>query len=86
MIGGKDSYSYLLVGGEVFAPSTISTPEFGEQWKVYLQSENVKDFDLLIEKSYPRTDNLVNIIRKNYRLRLIYSDDNIDHFVCEMIS
>lgn len=86
MIGGKDSYSYLLVGGEVFAPSTISTPEFGEQWKVYLQSENVKDFDLLIEKSYPGTDNLVNIIRKNYRLRLIYSDDNIDHFVCEIIS
>lgn len=86
MIGGKDSYSYLLVGGEVFAPSTISTPEFGEQWEVYLKSENVKDFDLLIEKSYPSTDNLINIVQKNYQLRLIYSDDYIAHFVCEILS
>lgn len=84
MIGGSNPYSYLLVGGEVFSPTTTGTPVYGKQWKEYLQLRNLEDFDLIVDKNIQSTDDLLKIIGDNYNLELVSEDNNIG-LICRLV-
>ena len=81
MVAGTDSYAYLLLNGEVFSPSTTGTPVYGDQMKMYLQRNDAEDFDLIVEKKFPNSSKLIDILRTYYQLRLISSDEVIEHYV-----
>ena len=81
MVAGTDSYAYLLLDGEVFSPSTTGTPVYGDQMKMYLQRNDAEDFDLIVEKKFPNSSKLIDILRTYYQLRLISSDEVIEHYV-----
>ena len=40
-----------------------------------------EDFDLIVEKKFPNSSKLIDILRTYYQLRLISSDEVIEHYV-----
>ena len=81
MVAGTDSYSWIILNGEVFSPSTTGTPVYGDQMKNYLLRNGADDFDLIVEKKFPESSQLLDIVRESYHLRLIYADDAVEHYV-----
>lgn len=49
--------------------------------KMYLQRNDAEDFDLIVEKKFPNSSKLIDILRTYYQLRLISSDEVIEHYV-----
>ncbi len=81
MIGSNNSYAYVLVGGNVFAPTTTGTPFYGAQWETYIANTETDSFDLLIQSSFDEAKNLMTIVEKYYDLEPVSSQDDMVHYL-----
>lgn len=81
MLGGDDTYAYLVMNADVFAPTTISTPNYSSQWREYLDLKQAENFDLVLETSYEESLNLLKIVSESYTVSLVESGETYTHYL-----
>lgn len=81
MLGGSDSYAYLAMNADVFAPTTISTPYYSSQWREYLDLKQEEYFDLILETSYEKSSDLLKVVSKDYTVSLAESGETYTHYL-----
>lgn len=81
MLGGSDSYAYLAMNADAFAPTTISTPNYSSQWREYLDLKQAENFDLVLETSYEESLNLLKIVSESYTVSLVESGETYTHYL-----
>lgn len=81
MLGGDDTYAYLVMNADVFAPTTISTPNYSSQWREYLDLKQAEDFDLVLETSYEKSEDLLRIVSEDYTVSPVESGVTYIHYL-----
>lgn len=81
MLGGSDSYAYLAMNADVFAPTTISTPNYSSQWREYLDLKQAENFDLILETSYEKSSDLLKVVSEDYMVSLAESGETYTHYL-----
>ncbi len=81
MLGGSDSYAYLAMNADVFAPTTISTPNYSSQWREYLDLKQAENFDLILETSYKKSSDLLKVVSEDYTVSLAETGETYTHYL-----
>ncbi|MCI2153437.1 MAG: glycosyltransferase family 39 protein [Solobacterium sp.] len=81
MLGGSDSYAYLAMNADVFAPTTISTPNYSSQWREYLDLKQAENFDLILETSYEKSSDLLKVVSEDYTVSLAETGETYTHYL-----
>lgn len=81
MLGGSDSYAYLAMNADVFAPTTIYTPNYSSQWREYLDLKQAENFDLILETSYKKSSDLLKVVSEDYTVSLAETGETYTHYL-----
>lgn len=71
IVCGLDAYAYVALDKNVYAPTTISTVVYNQQWEIYIEERLLDDVNILIEHDAMDETDLLKIMDKYYSIQEI---------------
>ena len=76
IVCGLDGYAYVVLDKKVYAPSTVPTEVYNQQWEIYIEERLLKDVYILIEHDAMDETELLKIMDKYYSIQEIHLNNS----------